>query len=482
MFVFASKQRDGSTGRAALDLLRNGHEPIPLTSESEPLSVTHSRKSPARALFADSLAENGIGTLMLVELEASDIGTKHIVPEGEKVSAEAAWFGTKGDEILFVGNYSSETFRGSLFWSNGATSRQIASNATPIAVAISTSRRFALAGADLAADGIGNLLRIDLSNGESTVLVENVRLLNSLRRGHFWLSGDERSVFAVRDSGALLRVSAEGGPAETLAAHGGITGSSTDGKTVAFIADGKVMALRNGDLAELGPVTSNTHQPPTVSPNGEWVFWCDSVEFSPGPLGANGYLARTDGTGSARKIATNVACDRVELFDETVAIIANLERFGRGRYDGFGRHFFGPVDDDFEEITAGVLVDGVRRMDYRLLVAGNQSQGSSVATLFALPSTVGAQPIQLRGNVLTRSVSVSEELGRATFLADPAGTLDGAAIASLYVTTERNGTLTAEQPQGAHELGPFIAHAMGADGRVYAVRAADGTVWSMAVP
>lgn len=480
--VFAAKKRDDNTGNAALDLLREEGDTINLATRAEPLSVQVSHGEPARAVFVDTPTEDGIGTLVLVDGLLSETPAKKPVPQGQRVPAEGAWWGRNGNELLFLANYSGETFRGTLFWSNGTSSTKVGDATTSAAVRLLPDRNAAIVGLDLNTSGVGRLVRVSLADGATDDIATDVRVLNAQRRVNFALSANGSTVVFVGADGAVRKVSASSGEAATVASAGAVPGVSSDGDVVAFFADGKTYAAGSAGVVELGVAPQNTLAAPVISEDGQWAFWCDSVELSPGPLGAKGFVARTDGSTAALQVATNVACDRAGFVGDQLAVIASLERFGRGRYDGFGTVYQGPAGQQLVELTAGALADVARTVaGPGLSWVGNQNQGTSVGEAFFV--LAGGDAKSLRGNVLSRTLRVSPDGSRVLFLADPEGTLDGAAVASAYATKTltSGGAVEKVSKSGSNGASTFIAAEFGKDSRVVAV-SADGSVWSFPAP
>lgn len=486
--AFAGKAREGLN--APLDLLREGSEPVSLAARAEPLSVRVSHAVPARATFIDNPGESGVGQLILVDGLTEAEPEKKDVPEGVQVPTDGVWWGQTGDQLLFLSNFSDETHRGNLFWSDTTTSTLIGESVAPYGVVLLADRSAAVAGLDVdPVTGIGRLARIDLATGEAVEFATHVQVIEDRpwRRPNFSLSADGSTVVFIGADGTV-RVSPVSEPEATLIAEAGnVPAISTDGSVVAYFDNEVAYAAGPSGVVELGSAASNVYAPPVISEDGQWVFWCESVKLSPGPLGAVAYLAPADGSAPAQAVASNVACDRAAILGDQLTVIGNLSRFALPAYDGFGTLFHGPVGagEPLEPLGDGVLVDVVRPVSGPGLVfSANQQQGDRLTEMFLATLDTGAAR-QLRANVLGRSLRVSPSLEHVLFIAEPSAMVDQAMAGELYVSTRipAGGTMV-RYPTTSGNDSPtaFFAAEFGVDSRAVAVAAPDGVVWSFPRP
>jgi hypothetical protein len=478
-----SKSPDAETARlvlVGLDSSRVAKPETVLADAADADSVRVSTAAPHAAIFLRSPNADGIGTLSHAAL---DSGTVTAVPSGSGVPAEGFWLGTAGDEILFTANYSPQTDRGVLFWSDGKKSSQLAEDAIPSAVLFSRDRKTALVAVEVASTGVGKLLAITMSSGAPVELASGVPVVTGALAPRFALSTDGSTAAWVTATGAVAKAATTGGTPSELASNGDLPALSPDGKTAAWWESAGLVRLADGAAARTFAAGAASTVPAWFSANGSWIVYCtDVVARGGGSVGDCWVAHANEAEQPPLVLGKGIALDSVRFSSDSsrVTAVADLaDPTGTATFDGLGRL----VSLSFDGTPAVQVASGVRATDSLLFpvtgrvgVIAAFSLQNGVGEVFATAPT--GDPVRLGSKVVPGSLSGALDFDSFAFLAE--------AEDDLLDGIWRLGTLQASSPNGPARLlhDSALMATYSPDGRILAViaRGEDAGIWSFPAP
>lgn len=490
--VFAAKpSASSSTGNAVVDLLREEGEVLTVARQGMIESVKPAPKEPARAVILDNVSGDSLGTLLVVD-DLTESPTVRNVPEGSKVPAEGVWWGNNGNELLFVAQFSEQQGIGvgSLYWSDTSSSKVLGSKVSPGAVLVLHDANKVVFGHDLGANEVGKLSVADLDTGNVSELASSAKLVfgqGAIVFRHFSVSKNG-NVLVYSDAEGKVHKKEIGSSGDfTYEQEGGsLPALSAGGEVVAFYADEQIFVARGSDAPlALGPAR-NDRAHPTLSDDGQWVFWCAEVDFKQFPTTGKGFIARTDGSGAPAQVGEDMACDVAHfLGDATLATLQKLKTFTTGKYTGFGELHLSTLGGSSAKLAEGVKVSTLwSTANHGLTFVENQKQGSNASGQLSTLALGADKSKAIQKDVQPENVLISPLRDRAAFLSDYK-TSDGERVASLYATTTLGAEASAKKlskSSGKVKAELFYSASIGRDSRVVAVSAPDGVVWSFPSP
>lgn len=318
-----------------LDLLVKGKDAKAVSGGTD-ANIKVSLTKPAAALFLESIGPNQ-GVLAWADLTD---GEKTLVPKGTATRIDSFWFGPESNTVLFLAEPTSENVRTKMFFWDGEESKELATGVAPGSVQISKDRKYAIAGSDVAATGVGDVKRVNLATGAIEEVARDVTVLTGAA-----------SAISMDDAGEVVGFATAGGEvmrwtkgeSKQLGSGGAFPGVSSDGKAVAWTSGGQVVVWK-GDNAVIHVTMPKDAQgndrnakfarTPRFSPLNDYVAWFDKVVTTNGPV-SDAYIAATFEDNVAVQLGEAVSLTTFR-FSETssrVSAVMGLKS-PAGTYDG----------------------------------------------------------------------------------------------------------------------------------------------------
>jgi hypothetical protein len=518
--IAASDLAAGSTtGR--LQYLVKGAEAVQLSTKAETDAVLVAPAEPPSALFLDDPSNEGVGTLMFVDLAAKPPKAAQ-VKDGRGVPSDGVAYGADGNQVLFVAGFDSVSGLGALKWTNGTEVRNISEGgAAPASFAFSGSRATAVTVINIDAStlkdctkncGRGTLVAIDMKTGSRTNLASDVILRGLEGDLAFSISADGSTAAYTSGDGIVAVVPTSGGEPKKLpcgslpesecrptpGAKGGSPAISSDGKLVVFYyyLDGVPNSPSNGWFAwsdnntvKLAGERAQSVRP-VLSPDNRWVVYFKNVENKSGLVGEALIVPASGGDPeNPLKLAPSVALDSVTFnaASARISLVGDLSGSPGYEYKGIGTLFVGGPGQALAKLGVGTQVFSAAAINATdsLAYIGGLNPGDVSGSLF-VASGVDEAPTKIKDSVVPNSVigrtlQVSKEFDAMIFLAEPAD--------ELFESRYRVGAVWGSTTKGPARVltnaeSDAIQAVFSRDGRanVVVVRGEKAGVWTLPTP